>query len=149
MLCPKKKKAWSLCFVAHALMAKKIDEAMEEAGVIPLDVYDVLLNLEMAHGGRLRMSELAEAVLLSRSGLTRLIDRLEQKGLIERINCEQDRRSTYAQITEQGLSERKKAWPVFESQIEALFASQLSAGDEVFLTGIYGRVLKHMGRDIC
>jgi len=146
MICPQKKRAWSLAFITHALLAKKIDEEMQAAGVVSLDVYDVLLNLEMAPNQKLKMCALAEAVLLSRSGLTRLIDRLEEQGFIEREGCKCDRRSTHAILTSLGQSERERAWPIFEFQIEKLFATYLEPGDEETLNAIYARILNGLAR---
>lgn len=144
MLSDRAKAAWSKSFVAHLMMVKAIDKAMAEAGVISLDVYDVLLNLELAPHGRLRMCELADAVLLSRSGLTRLIDRLVAKGLIERIGCQNDRRSTFASLTEAGLRERERAWPVFRDRIEELFEAQLDESELQTITGAYMRIIEAM-----
>ncbi len=126
MLTNEAKEAWKWLFIGQALLVKKIDQAMQEAGAIGLEVYDVLLTLEMAPEQRMKMCHLAERVLLSRSGLTRLADRLERAGLIERVGCEKDGRSTYVKLTAQGLSERERAWPIFRQQIELLFSSQLS-----------------------
>ena len=149
MLCEEKKRAWSCAFVAHALMTKRIDEALVRAGKVSLETYDVLLNLEMAPNGRLKMSELADAVLLSRSGLTRLIDRLEKKGYIQRHSCPKDRRATYAVLTPDGIKARDEAWPVFEEQIIKMFGNQIHEGEDQMLIRFYRRVLTKMNRDIC
>ena len=130
-------------------MTRRIDEAMIRAGHVSLEVYDVLLNLEMAPHGRLKMSELADAVLLSRSGLTRLIDRLEKKGLIERSGCPKDRRATYAVLTESGRKAREEAWGVFEEKIVEIFGSEIHDGESEFLIEFYCRILNKMNRSIC
>lgn len=125
MLTEDAKSAWNWLFIGQALMVKKIDTAMQEAGVIGLETYDVLLTIELQPNQKIKMCQLAERVLLSRSGVTRLADRLEKLGWIERVGCERDGRSTYIRLTEAGLQKREEAWPVFRSQIELLFASQL------------------------
>lgn len=125
MLTEDAKDAWKWLFIGQAMLVKRIDLAMQEAGVIGLETYDVLLTIEMQPHQKIKMCQLAERVLLSRSGVTRLADRLEKLGWIERVGCERDGRSTYIRLTEAGLKERERAWPVFKSQIELLFATQL------------------------
>ena len=79
---------------------------------MPLDWYDVLLALEYAPDNRLRMGELVEHVVLSPSGLTRLIDRIEKAGLVERRLCPNDRRSFEVELTQAGRAERERSWPI-------------------------------------
>jgi DNA-binding MarR family transcriptional regulator len=104
--------------------------------------YDVLWELEKAEGGRLRMHELAHAVVLSRSNLTRLIDRLEGAGLTTRERCDDDRRGAYAAITLAGREMRRKMWPLYKAQIEQLFASHLSAKEAETLNVLFSRLLE-------
>src|SRR5512147_2824604 len=91
-----KLEAYRLILTANARLLKRIDDDMLAAGKLPLDWYDVLLTLRYAPDRRLRMSELAESILLSRSGLTRHLDKLEEEGLIERVRCKSDRRGVWA-----------------------------------------------------
>ena len=78
--------------------------------------YEVLHHLQEASGGRMRMCELAEQAQLSRSGLTRLVDRLEREGLLERCSCEHDARGSYACLTASGASAwKKRASPIWRS----------------------------------
>jgi DNA-binding MarR family transcriptional regulator len=84
--------AWRALLTAHADLTERIDAALRAAGVIPLRWYDALLSLYEAPGRRLRLAELARAALLSRSGLSRLVDRLEAAGLLMREPCEDDAR---------------------------------------------------------
>lgn len=142
MLTDKAKQAWSCSFVGHSVMVKEIDRAMEAAGVCGLEVYDLLLNLELAPHMKLKMCDLADAVLLSRSGLTRLVDRLEKKGYIKREGCTHDRRSTFAKLTDKGLLAREEAWPVFRDQIEKLFASHVSEAEQEMITTAYSRMIR-------
>ena len=142
---PSEHRAWSMFFVAHGLMVKRIDKAMAASGVVSLEIYDVLLHLEMAEEQRMRMSELADAVLLSRSGLTRLADRLEKDGLIERQACPGDRRAIHVALTAKGLAERVRAWPVFEKVIVSDFAANLEPGDADQVATIFGRLCEQLG----
>lgn len=141
-------RAWAGFFVAGALMVKRIDKAMADANVVGLEVYDLLLNLEMAEGQRMRMCELADAVLLSRSGLTRLADRLEAEGLIERQACSKDRRSTHVALTPKGLAERERAWPVFRATVKSEFADNLQPGDAEMLADTFHGLCRRLGHPL-
>ena len=87
---------------AHAALTRELDAELAREHDLPLSSYEVLLFLADAPDGRMRMAELAESVLLSRSGLTRLVDRLEREGLLERKRCESDARGFFAEITPKG-----------------------------------------------
>lgn len=87
---------------AHASLVRTLDAELARNHDLPLSSYEVLLYLNDADGGRMRMSDLADSVLLSRSGLTRLVDRLERDGLLKRERCESDQRGLFAEITADG-----------------------------------------------
>ncbi len=89
-----------VCCRAHACLAKRLDAELERAHGLPMTSYEVLHHLEESAGGRMRMCDLAEQAQLSRSGLTRLVDRLEREGLLERCSCEHDARGSYACLTD-------------------------------------------------
>src|SRR5688500_3663933 len=88
--------AWRGLLRAHAAMVKRLDNDLEAAHGLALTSYEVLLRLDDAEGSKMRMCDVAESVLLSRSGLTRLVDRLERDGLVERVSCPDDARGAYA-----------------------------------------------------
>lgn len=111
------KGAWAAMLVAQARINQLCERAMVENGHVPLEVYDVLVTLEMADGHRLKMSELAEKVLLSRSGITRLVDRLEVKGWLRREACPNDKRCLFAHLTPDGQQVRVAAWHVLEPML--------------------------------
>jgi DNA-binding MarR family transcriptional regulator len=94
--------AWRGMLRAHSELTRALDAELTREHELPLSSYEVLLFLNDSEGGRMRMSELADSVLLSRSGLTRLVDRLERDGLLKRERCESDARGFFAQITPQG-----------------------------------------------
>lgn len=123
-----------------------MDQNLSDAGLLPLSWYDVLVTLEYAEGHHLRMSELADRVLLSRSGLTRLIDKLEQKGYVERQSCPMDRRGTHAVLTDSGKSAREASWPLYSSLVADLFGSQMSDSDTATITGVMSRVIEAVDR---
>jgi DNA-binding MarR family transcriptional regulator len=94
--------AWRGFLRVHAALAKQLDAELAAAHDLPLSSYEVLITLQAAPGRRCRMAELADRVLLSRSGTTRLVDRLEREGLLERDTCTDDGRGTYAVLTDAG-----------------------------------------------
>ena len=118
--------AWYQLLRVYGRVSEKMERALEAENHVAPGWYDVLVTLEKAEGGRLRMSELADKVILSRSGLTRLVDRLEREGLIRRASCPGDGRGFYAVVTEAGLAARRAAWPVLSRAMAREFAAHLS-----------------------
>lgn len=117
-------KSWGALLVAHARATKRVGGRVESEGGLPLDWYDVLLVLERSPQNRLRMGELVEYVTLSPSGLTRLIDRIEAAGLVERHLCSSDRRSFEVALTDKGREARMKSWPLYARAIADGFGSR-------------------------
>jgi DNA-binding MarR family transcriptional regulator len=139
-------RAWALLLATYATLVENIEATLAAEGLPPLAWYDVLWELEKAEGGRLRMSELAHAIILSRSNLTRLIDRLEAAKLTARERCPDDRRGAYAVLLPAGRDMRRRMWPVYRKQIEALFASHLNDKEAESMQSMLGKVL-HAARD--
>jgi DNA-binding MarR family transcriptional regulator len=133
--------AWAVLLTAHATLVELIEAALSAAGLPPLAWYDVLWELEKADG-RLRMIELARRVVLSKSNLSRLADRLEDAGLIERQDCPEDRRGYDLLLTRAGRAMRKKMWPVYEARIKELFSSHLSVEEARVVGEALGRTVK-------
>ncbi len=102
-------RAWRGLLRAHACLSKRLDAALDQAHGLPLSSYEVLDRLEDSSGGRMRMCDLAEQAQLSRSGLTRLVDRLEREQLLERCSCEHDARGSFACLTESGRERLREA----------------------------------------
>jgi DNA-binding MarR family transcriptional regulator len=94
--------AWRGLLRARACLAKHLDAELERAHGLPMSSYEVLHLLAQASDGRMRMRDLADHAQLSRSGLTRLADRLEREGLLHRCSCDHDARGAYACLTEAG-----------------------------------------------
>jgi len=101
----------------------------------------VIVELVEAPDHQLRMHELADRVVLSRSGLTRLVDRLEQEGLLRREPDPNDRRGAFAVLTEQGHEALRKSWPVYARGIARHFASHLGDEEARILVEIFKRIL--------
>jgi DNA-binding MarR family transcriptional regulator len=131
---------WRLFITAQSKLINKIDADLRDAGEIPLHWYDVLIELHTAQANRLRMNELADKVLLTRSGLTRLVDRLEKENFITRELDPEDRRGFYAIITAAGVTAMRQAWRVYSASISEYFAAYF---DEEELA-IFHRVLQRM-----
>src|SRR5829696_7213522 len=110
----------------HSSLTKELDAELTAEHGLPLSSYEVLLFLADSPGGRMRMSELADSVLLSRSGLTRLVDRLERDGLLERVPCEQDARGFFARITPRGRELFRAARHTHLDGVRRLFLSHFS-----------------------
>jgi DNA-binding MarR family transcriptional regulator len=136
---------WRLFITANVKLLNCIGDKFSQAGLPTMDWYDVLLTLKEAPEHRLRLSNLAEKVLLSRSNLTHLVDRLEKAGLLNRARCLKDRRSTYAVLTEAGLAMQQEMWAVYAEGIAEYFGSQL---DEEELK-VMQRVLERMITATC
>ena len=105
--------AWRAFLRAHSAMLRRIGRDLDEAALPPLTWYDVLAALRDAPEGRLRQVELAERVLLSTSGLSRLVDRIADKGLVERFTCPSDRRAFFVGLTDEGREMLEQMWPVY------------------------------------
>lgn len=118
--------AWRAVFVAQHLVAERIEESLAEAGLPPLSWYDVLLTVANAPGQRLRMFEVAEGIVMSRSGLTRLVDRIEKGGYLRREMCPSDRRGTQLALTDDGRAVLERARPVHAAAIQEHFLRHLA-----------------------
>lgn len=93
---------WRAFLRAHAVLTRRLERELAHAGRLTLSELDVLVTLFEAPEGSLRLSDLAERVMLTKSGMTRLLDRIESDGLIERLPCEADRRGQFARLTVAG-----------------------------------------------
>jgi DNA-binding MarR family transcriptional regulator len=117
---------WSLFLRAHAALVRRLDQELTEATGLPLTWYDVLLELNAAPGRRLRMRELGERVVLSRSRVSRVVDELAGKGMVRREPEPADRRGAYAVLTDAGRAALRRSAPVYLAGIEEHFARHLS-----------------------
>ena len=114
--------AWRALLNAHARITGLVEAALAEDGLPPLGWYDALWPLYRAPGRRLRMGALAAEATLSRTGLTRLVDRLEHRGLVRRGPAPEDRRGSYVALTRSGAALLRRMWPVYERVLDEHFA---------------------------
>jgi DNA-binding MarR family transcriptional regulator len=133
-------RAWRGLLRAHACLAKRLDTALEQTHGLPLSSYEVLDRLEDSSGGRMRMCDLAEQAQLSRSGLTRLVDRLERERLLERCSCEQDARGSFACLTESGRMRLAEARVTHLAVVREQFFARFSEEELVLLADMCQRV---------
>jgi DNA-binding MarR family transcriptional regulator len=125
---------------AHSELTRALDAELTRAHELPLSSYEVLLFLNDSDGGRMRMSELAESVLLSRSGLTRLVDRLERDGLLKRTRCESDARGFFAEITPKGRRTFAAARETHLEGVRRLFLDRFSRAELRTLGGLWRKL---------
>jgi len=133
--------AWAVLLTAHAALVERIEAALAAAGLPALDWYDVLWELEKADG-RLRMHDLARRVVLSRSNLSRLADRLEGAGLVAREDSAEDGRGYDLVLTRAGRTMRRKMWPVYEAGIERVFSRHVTLQEARAIGESLGRAVK-------
>jgi DNA-binding MarR family transcriptional regulator len=144
-LSPSEQRAWRALVRAHACLVKRLDAQLEGEHGLALTSYEVLLRLTDAAGGQLRMHDIASSVLLSRSGLTRLIDRLERDGLVRRCSCENDARGAYAVITDGGRAKCADARATHLAGVRALFVAHYSEAELDLLGPLLERLLPSGG----
>ena len=146
--------AWRGLLVAHSRLVPAVEGDLRAAGQVPLSWYDVLLELNAAPGRKLRMSELGQRAVLSRTRVSRVVDELVAAGLTKRQPDEADGRSSFAVLTAAGQQALRKAWPVYREAIHqrlgarltpeqcrelAALLGQATAGAETFMPAEPGR----------
>ena len=131
--------AWRGMLQVHARVTHALDVQMRAEHGMSVSAYEVLLFLEEAPDHRLRMAEIADRVLLSRSGCTRLIDRLAKLGYVTRSAAETDGRGSYAALTDAGLETFRAAQRTHREGVRTYFLDHLNATDTIVLGDIWTR----------
>lgn len=140
--------AWRAFLRAHAHLTRRLETELQADADLPLASYDVLVQLSEAPGGRLRMTDLADRVLLSRSGLTRLVDRLERGGLVARAKCPNDARGTFTVLTEAGVDKLRQAAPAHLDGVHEHMTRHLDAAEIGVLTDLLTKLLQRDGGEV-
>jgi DNA-binding MarR family transcriptional regulator len=135
-------RAWARLMKAQQLALASIERDLEGAGLPPLAWYDVLLEVERAGDDGLRPFELERALLLAQYNLSRLIDRIERAGYVERRSCKDDGRGQLIAITSHGKAMRRKIWPVYARAIETAVGCQLTEEQAASLDELLGLVIE-------
>jgi DNA-binding MarR family transcriptional regulator len=125
-LSPLEQEAWEGMLLTRTLLLEQLNDELQREQQLPLTHHDVLLQLSQAPGGKQRMTELADRLPLTKSGLTRIIDVLEKNGFVERSRSEEDARGRYARLTPAGRTRLQAAHPVHVRGVRALFLDKLS-----------------------
>jgi DNA-binding MarR family transcriptional regulator len=133
--------AWRGMLRIHTALIRALDAELDAAHGLPLTSYDVLIYLQHAPRKRLRMAELADSVLLSRSGVTRLVDRLEREGLLVRDACDDDGRGLYAVLTRKGEEVLERARPTHLAGVRERFLRHFSEDELEQMAAYWERVL--------
>ena len=140
---PERLRAWRLYFESALALADVLDSELERDAGIPLRWYDTLVHLEETPDG-LRMNELAERILYSKSGFTRVVDRMEEAGLVRRVRPENDRRSILVVLTDVGRTTMEEARRHHRHAIEEHFSRHLADADVKALTRAFEKVSAHV-----
>ncbi|HEX7278837.1 MAG TPA: MarR family transcriptional regulator [Solirubrobacterales bacterium] len=120
------REAWIAITQTHAAVTGRLQEALTAAELPPLPWFEVLATLDRAPEQRLKMGELAEALVITRGGLTKLVDRLIKAGLLERTFCETDRRVSYATLLPAGAELLEEMRPVVRGELAVAFSANLT-----------------------
>jgi DNA-binding MarR family transcriptional regulator len=120
------REAWIALTQTHAAVTGRLQEVLTAAELPPLPWFEVLATLDRAPEQRLKMGELAEALVITRGGLTKLVDRLIKAGLLERAFCETDRRVSYATLLPAGVDLLEEMRPIVRAELAAAFSAKLT-----------------------
>jgi DNA-binding MarR family transcriptional regulator len=134
------REAWIALTQTHAAITGRLQEALTAAELPPLAWFEVLATLDRAPEQQLKMGELAEALVISRGGLTKLVDRLIKAGLLKRNFCETDRRVSYATLLPAGIELLGEMRPIVRGELAAAFSASLTVEQAEQLRGTLDRV---------
>jgi DNA-binding MarR family transcriptional regulator len=132
---------WAGFLQTHAALARGLDADLRVAHGLPLTDFEILLWLVNRPCERMRMAALADSVLLSPSGLSRAVERLEARGLVQRIPCTEDRRGSYAALTKSGVDVVRIAGTTHAAGIRRRFLERLTPAETRSLKAIWDRLL--------
>ncbi len=149
LLTPQELRAWRGLLRVHAAMSKALDAELEAAHGLQLSSYEVLMYLADAEDERMRMCDLASSILLSRSGLTRLVDRLARDGLLQRVACDADARGAFAKLTPAGRQKLAEARATHLAGVRAMFLDRFTAEELDQMGAAWDVVLEGIGFSCC
>jgi DNA-binding MarR family transcriptional regulator len=145
VLTPAHMAVWVRFLKAHSAITRELERDLAERHGLTLSDFDVLVQLRDGGPRGLRPVELARRVLLTRSGITRLLQGLEREGLVERVECEEDRRGSYVALTEAGRATLRSASRTHHAGIAELFARPLAGEDLAALGAVLERLTPPAG----
>jgi DNA-binding MarR family transcriptional regulator len=139
---PEEMAVWSTLLRAQVQISRRLQNDLLAGHDLALGSYDVLMHLGAAPEGRLRMNDLADRVMLSRSGLTRLVDRLQREGLVSRESCASDARGLFAVLTRQGRERLVEATPTYQRGVRDYVLSRLSREEMRHFGTVLGKLVE-------
>ncbi|MEV4100574.1 MarR family transcriptional regulator [Nonomuraea sp. NPDC049649] len=142
-LSPFEQRAWRTHLALHKLLMHRLDRELQEHQ-LSLNDYEILVNLSESPGRRMRMSDLADATIQSRSRLSHQISRMEAKGLVVREDCRDDRRGTFAVLTDQGWDTIQRVAPVHVNGVREHFVDRLTDDQLIELEAAFTPIVEHL-----
>jgi len=139
--------AWGAFLTAHKALENILSRELESACGLPLTWFDALAQLRMAPAHRLTMGQLATALLFSKSGLTRLIDRMVEAGLVQRLARPGDRRSLHIALTDAGEAKFRQALPIHLDHVKRYFAAYIEDGEAAAVESALVRMANAVRRE--
>ena len=139
-------RAWRAYVIASELLRKQLNRELQEQHGLALADYEVLVRLSEHEGGRMRMAQLASEVASSKSRLSHQIARMEATGLVQRVECGDDARGVFAEITEAGRARLRDTAPTHVAGVRAHLVDLLGPNDQQSLAEIFERVLAHLDK---
>jgi DNA-binding MarR family transcriptional regulator len=141
-------RAWRAYVIASELLRKQLNRELQEQHGLALADYEVLVRLSECDGGRMRMAQLAGEVASSKSRLSHQIARMETAGLVQRVECGDDARGVFAEVTQLGRDRLTETAPTHVAGVRKHLVDLLGPADQTALAEIFERVLTHMGHAI-
>lgn len=136
--------AWRGMLRSYVLLQRELEQSLEQRHGLQNSTYEVLMHLSDAPDGRMRLSDLAKLAVLSRSGLTRLIDRLEKDGQVVRERCATDARGYFAVLTPEGRDRVTAARGEYLDEVRSRFHDLMTSEEQELLGGVWTRVLDRL-----
>jgi DNA-binding MarR family transcriptional regulator len=136
--------AWQQLLICQSRIVRMVEREFESQGLISFGFYDILFHLRHAPKREKRFREINGEVVLSRSALSRCVDRMAILGLVEKLDCPEDPRGLIVRITDKGEQELKKAWPVYRRLIETLFGRHFTEEELEFLANRFANVTEDL-----
>lgn len=144
LLIRKQVAAWQQLLICQSRIVRIVERAFESQGLVSFGFCDILLHLRYAPKREKRFREINGEVVLSRSALSRCVDRMAASGLVEKLDCPEDPRGLIVRITNKGEEELKKAWPVYRKLIENLFGQHFTVDELEFLANRFANVTERL-----
>lgn len=139
---------WSELFIARPLAIKKVEEKMKERNpLLSLEEYDLLLIISREKNQKCRLNVISEKTLYTKSGVTRVVNRMLEKGYIKKDTCEEDKRGQYASLTPLGIKALKQTWNIYSKAIIQTLEPCMLKDDVIQLRRLLTRLIEELRSD--